>query len=324
MRLMFNRTVALVLTAGAIAACSSSGGGSENTTLTITKQGGDAQTATVATELPTLLRVVVQKGGNNKAGETVDWTVSQGSGTLNPASSVTNNNGEATTSWTLGSGSGQQLVAAAVSPTVTATFSATATPGPATSFGKESGDGQSAGTDALFGQVLAARVADQYGNGITDIPVSWSVESGSATLQSGSSVTNVEGLAAMQVTAGPTTGPVVVRATTAAVAGNADFNLTVTLPPVRVTIGDIFFLSVKNNSQNPAVDTAAVGQPVIWTWSSGGHSVQSTGAAPFDFVSSDTYSIPGTTYTIVFNQAGTYQYDCAVHGQQMTGRVVVQ
>jgi plastocyanin len=32
----------------------------------------------------------------------------------------------------------------------------------------------------------------------------------------------------------------------------------------------------------------------------------------------------GTTYTFTFNTPGTYQYDCAIHGELMTGRVVVQ
>ena len=30
------------------------------------------------------------------------------------------------------------------------------------------------------------------------------------------------------------------------------------------------------------------------------------------------------TYSLQFNDSGTYQYDCAVHGNQMTGTLVVQ
>jgi hypothetical protein len=31
----------------------------------------------------------------------------------------------------------------------------------------------------------------------------------------------------------------------------------------------------------------------------------------------------GNTHQATFNAAGTYQYDCAFHGQLMTGRIVV-
>jgi plastocyanin len=30
------------------------------------------------------------------------------------------------------------------------------------------------------------------------------------------------------------------------------------------------------------------------------------------------------TYAVTFTAAGTYQYDCAVHGQLMTGTIVVR
>jgi plastocyanin len=308
----------LALVAGGIAACGSDGGGGTNNTFLLSKEEGDAQTAEVATMLPTQLRVRVQRGGSNASGETVTWSTN-GNGTADPASSATGSDGVATTSWTLGNTAGTQSVVAAAGG-ADATFTATATPGPAASFGKASGDGQSAGINAQFSQVLAAQVTDQFGNGVNGLLVSWTVQSGDVTLASGSSATNTQGLAAMQVTAGPTVGPAVVRATTTAVAGNADFTLNVTPPPVRVTAGDFFFLSVKNNSTNPAVDTATVGTPVVWFNSAGTHSVRSTGTP--SFTSGDNI-VTGGTYTVTFTQPGTYNYECGVHGAIMTGRVVV-
>jgi plastocyanin len=52
------------------------------------------------------------------------------------------------------------------------------------------------------------------------------------------------------------------------------------------------------------------------------HSVQSQGSP--SFTSSAIQSGDGKTYTMMFTSPGTYQYDCAVHGQSMSGRVVVQ
>lgn len=92
-----------------------------------------------------------------------------------------------------------------------------------------------------------------------------------------------------------------------------------------VTVGDIFFKSGHNSTQNPAVDTVAAGTTVTWTWTSTGstpHSVQSEGEP--SFTSSDNLTGDGMTYTFAFTTPGTYHYDCAVHGSGMTGTIVVQ
>jgi plastocyanin len=92
-----------------------------------------------------------------------------------------------------------------------------------------------------------------------------------------------------------------------------------------VTVGDIFFKSGLNGSSNPAVDTVAVNATVTWTWATTEnlpHSVQSIGSP--SFTSSAIQSGSGKTYQFMFTAPGTYQYDCAVHGQMMTGMIVVQ
>jgi plastocyanin len=91
-----------------------------------------------------------------------------------------------------------------------------------------------------------------------------------------------------------------------------------------VTVGDIFFKSDLNGSSNPAVDTVAVNGTVTWTWATSEalpHSVQSTGSP--SFASSGILTGSGNTYAFTFTAPGTYQYDCAVHGQMMTGTIVV-
>src|SRR6266498_2939294 len=95
--------------------------------------------------------------------------------------------------------------------------------------------------------------------------------------------------------------------------------------PGAVTVGNIFFQSGNNGTQNPAIDTVAAGTTVTWTWTNTGdtpHSVESEGSP--SFTSSTTQSGNGTKYTFTFNTPGTYEYDCAVHGDAMTGRIVVQ
>jgi plastocyanin len=92
-----------------------------------------------------------------------------------------------------------------------------------------------------------------------------------------------------------------------------------------VTVGNIFFRSDHNSTQNPAVDTVAAGTTVTWTWSGTGttpHSVRSEGSP--SFTSSTELTGEGQTYSFTFATPGTYTYDCVVHGDDMTGRLVVQ
>ncbi|MFI5209991.1 MAG: plastocyanin/azurin family copper-binding protein [Gemmatimonadales bacterium] len=81
------------------------------------------------------------------------------------------------------------------------------------------------------------------------------------------------------------------------------------------------FRSTTNGTVNPAVDTIARGDLVIWSWLDDGHSVQSTGDPSF---TSSVVLISTATYVVQFDTPGTYQYICGVHGAAMSGRVVVQ
>jgi plastocyanin len=93
-----------------------------------------------------------------------------------------------------------------------------------------------------------------------------------------------------------------------------------------VTVGNPnFFRSSRNGTINPAVDTVAVNGTVTWTWVNTGsteHSVQSTGGT--SFTSSNRQSGDGSTYHFTFTTPGTYTYNCEVHGNLMTGRIVVR
>ncbi|PYP90989.1 MAG: hypothetical protein DMD34_16430 [Gemmatimonadetes bacterium] len=90
-------------------------------------------------------------------------------------------------------------------------------------------------------------------------------------------------------------------------------------------VGNIFFRSAHNGSQNPAVDTIAAGESVTWTWNAAGsHTVQSTGVPPEIFRNSVVMAEANDTYTVTFRNPGTYSYDCAIHGSAMTGTIVVQ
>ena len=94
---------------------------------------------------------------------------------------------------------------------------------------------------------------------------------------------------------------------------------------VAVIVGNNFMKSGRNGTVNPAVDTVAVGGSVTWTWTNTGnvaHGIQSL-ASP-SFPTGTVLTGDGNTYRVTFTTAGTYQYDCLVHGAMMPGRIVVR
>ena len=100
---------------------------------------------------------------------------------------------------------------------------------------------------------------------------------------------------------------------------------TPTSRDVAVIVGNIFMKSGRSGSANPAVDTVAVGGTVTWTWTNTGnvpHGIQSLGSPSFP--TGTVLAGDGNTYRVTFNTAGTYQYDCLVHGTMMPGTVVAR
>ena len=96
-------------------------------------------------------------------------------------------------------------------------------------------------------------------------------------------------------------------------------------PGNSITVGTSYFLSDRNWTTDPAVDTVAVGTTVTWTWVTGpavSHSVQSVGSP--SFTSSELTGGVGVTHSFKFTQPGTYLYNCRAHPGNMFGRVVVK
>ena len=167
------------------------------------------------------------------------------------------------------------------------------------------------------------------------VAVTWSTGSGFMTPTTAQS--DADGLSASSWTLGNTAG---VQTATASVPGATGSPLTFTAtatdggpppppppPPsqISVKVGNNFFTSDRNNTTNPAVDTVAVGGTVTWTWNNTAgveHSVQSTGTT--SFTSSAQQAGPAPPYQVTFPDAGTYTYNCIVHGNAMTGRIVVR
>ena len=314
----------LLATLAAVSACGSGGGdGGNGPGLTVAKApvSGDAQTGTVAQPLANPIRVLVQRGGQPEPGATVNWSASGAGATVTPASSLTDAQGLAQATWTLPQSAGARTASAAVagasgSPV---SFTATATPGPATNLSLRSGNAQSGTVNTVLPLPLKVKATDQFGNGVAGVLVAWQVNGGGGSVNAATSTTDTTGATTVW-TLGATVGPQAAQGSAAGLAGSpvifAATGTAVPPPATDVTVG--------NNLFSPSSVTVAAGTMVRWTWTSTGsipHSVESTGSP--SFTSSAILTGNGSVYTFTFNTPGVYTYDCAVHGAAMSGTVTV-
>ena len=220
-----NGQATLTATAGGLSATASAT--VQQVPTSLSSISGNAQSDTVGQLLtePLVVRAEDQ-GGTAVSAVSVSFSISQSGGSLSETSVTTDSDGEASTTWTLGTTSGTQNVTALIqgSESGKADFSATATPGPATAFSKESGDQQIGKNNRPLPEPVAAAVQDEFGNGIAGIPVTFAVTDGGGSINPADSVTGETGTAEGTWTM----GVVGANTLTASTAGFPDLEFTAT------------------------------------------------------------------------------------------------
>ena len=88
-------------------------------------------------------------------------------------------------------------------------------------------------------------------------------------------------------------------------------------------------ISVTNNSFSPATKTITIGTTVTWAWSScsGGdiYGPETCVAHSVNFADGTKSATQEKgSYSRTFSAAGSYPYQCAIHGAAMTGTITVQ
>ena len=192
---------------------------------------GDGQTQLVDAYLHDPIRVVVTEEGTPKAGVLVVWETS-GQGATVGESILSDQDGMAQTFWKMPNTAGPQqatatVLGAAGSPV---TFVATALAGPPSRILIEAGDGQSQTSDLVFTEALAVRVTDRLSNPVDQVPVQWQVTAGSVILGAAVTSTGTDGIAEVELTAGPFDGDATVTAALASGSPSVVFHLTVAPP----------------------------------------------------------------------------------------------
>jgi adhesin/invasin len=166
----------------------------------ISKNSGDNQSATVATQVATAPQVqVLDTQGQPIGGIPVVFNVTAGNGSVTGGTATTDAGGLASVgSWTLGQTAGTNTLSATVSGIGPVTFSATGTAGPATSVAAQSLAIQSqiAGTAVSFPPAVI--LTDQFGNPVAGVSVDFQVTGGGGSLVGSSSVVSgADGIAAV-------------------------------------------------------------------------------------------------------------------------------
>jgi plastocyanin len=97
----------------------------------------------------------------------------------------------------------------------------------------------------------------------------------------------------------------------------------------QIALGASASVSIGDNFYDPATVTISAGDSVVWT--NNGQAPHTVTADDGSFDSSpdcpgniDECMQSGDTYSHTFGSAGTFTYYCKVHGQGMSGTVVVQ
>ncbi|HEU4523748.1 MAG TPA: hypothetical protein VFR62_01935, partial [Gemmatimonadales bacterium] len=150
--------------------------------------GNDQEGATGAPLAEPLIVRLTQPDGTGIPGRTVVWVVASGSGTVDPATGMTDAEGFASAEWTLGPGEGEQRVSAQVPDIGTVTFTATnmdggdgEEPAPATVEAVE-GTGQTARVGTAVAIRPAVRVLDQNRQPVEGFQVTFVVTGGGGSV----------------------------------------------------------------------------------------------------------------------------------------------
>jgi adhesin/invasin len=168
----------------ALAACgsdsssSTSPGASLTGNTLVVDSASQGQAAVVASTITIGFRVMNSTATVGVANQTVTITPAVGSGTVSPTTVTSDANGHATVSWTLGTVAGP--VSLSLSATgVNSTATATALSAAPTKLVRVSTDSQTVVASASAS--LVVRSADQYGNPVPNVPVTWTSNAGTIT-----------------------------------------------------------------------------------------------------------------------------------------------
>ncbi len=178
--------------------------------------GGNNQTATVATTLPTPIAVQAYDPYTEApdVGATVNFSDGGKGGSFNPASAVTDSNGNVMTTYTVPKKAGTYTLTISGSGFGNATTTATATPAAPVKIIAYGGSKQTGIEGSNLANPLVIQAQDAYKNGVSGITVTFTANNGGVPSPA-SAVTGANGLASTILQLPPTVATVSVTASSA-------------------------------------------------------------------------------------------------------------
>src|SRR5690349_8222407 len=282
---MRHAVAATLLALGALPAllsCDSPSGSSEpGAPARVEIVSGDAQTDTVAQQLPQPLVVrVVDDAGRPVPGQVVNFVVVSGGGSVAVGSSTTSAEGTAQDRWTLGTAAADsQRVEVRTIDNATGTivvsprFRATAVAGPPSSLARAEGDDQQGTVGDPLPAPVAVRVADAHGNPVPGATVTWTVAAGGGSTSAPTSQTDANGVARVAWTLGNAPGTYFLNASVPGVASPATFSARAAaggVAAVRIQPDSARLASIGQAAQLQAAATDRFGNalPAAIAWTS--------------------------------------------------------
>ncbi len=212
---------------------------------------GQNQQGIVATALVDSLIVVVgDQFGNPIPGQTVNWTVPSGQGTVSASTTTTGADGRSAVLRILGPTAGNQTATATWTalPGSPVVFSHVAGASGVSALVKVFGDNQTAPAGLPLTDSIVVRAQDASGNGVSGRSVLWVVSGGGGSISSGSTTTDAQGKTFVRWTLGTVAGP---NTVTAAITGlpPVTFNATGTATqPTRIQAASPTSLTAPNST----------------------------------------------------------------------------
>ncbi len=184
--------------------------------LTLTVTGGNAQSATVFTTLPTPISINASNPytGQPEVGTTINFSDGGKGGSFNPPSAATDSNGNASTLYTLSKKSGTYTLTISATGFGNATVTATAVPGPPASMNAWGGAKQTGAAGSTLPKAIIPQVLDAYKNGVPGVTVNFTANK-SAVPNPTSAVTDASGKAYTTLQLPTTVGTITVTASSA-------------------------------------------------------------------------------------------------------------
>jgi hypothetical protein len=220
----------------AVAACGGdSTGPKAGPPATVQRISGDEQLGAVGTALGSPLVVrVVDADQRPVAGASVRWSVTDGNGTVAPASSTTDGRGEARATWTLGTLAVPGRVTATVTGVAVANFGSTASAGPVATVSAAARSALVAPGDTVR---LAAAARDQYGNAVANVDLTWTaLNPGVASVDASGLIRGIaEGTTGVSIAAAGKTDVISVQVSSSAPSSSACSGIV----PVDLRVGEV-------------------------------------------------------------------------------------